>query len=128
MNTSKTTETLRSSFTPDGQRVFLEFDGAKGVYRLATRWAWLVSFDNVWDACDAFEALEMAEGDLRAIAKVAKAEIIRVPRSRFVRVSGGGAMGTTRMNYLINSIERRLAGMRPVRCGSKGSVEKWVAV
>lgn len=124
MNSNKTTETLRSGFTIDGQRVFLEFDGAKGIYRLATRWAWLASFDNVWDACDAFEALEMMEGDLRAIAKTTKAEIIRVPRSTFAPVNGSGVMG--RVNYLINSIERRLAGLRPVRCGSKGSVEKWV--
>lgn len=26
-----------------------------------------------------------------------------------------------------NSIERRLQGLRPIRCGSKGSVERWIA-
>ena len=115
-----TTETIRSSFTPDGQRVLLEFDAERKVYRIATRWAWLVSFDNIWDACDAFEAIEMMEGDLRQSAKLAKSEISRVPRHHFVAPHSMG-----RINYLINSIERRLAGLRPIRTGSHGSVEVW---
>ena len=114
------TETLRSSFTTAGQRVFLEFDSESKVYRIATRWVWLASFDNVLDACDAFEAIEMMEGDLRQIAKLAKSEINRVPRHHFVAPYSIG-----RINYLINSIERRLTGLRPIRTGSHGSVEQW---
>jgi len=114
-------ETLRSSFTPDGQRVFLEFDSESKVYRIATRWAWLISLDNIQDACDAFEAIEMMEGDLRQFAKLAKSEINRVQRHHFV-----APQSMARINYLINSIERRLAGLRPIRTGSKGSVESWV--
>lgn len=117
-----TTETIRSSFTPDGQRVFLEFDAERNVYRIATRWAWLVSFDNIWDACDAFEAIELIEGDLRKSAKLAKSEIGRVPRHHSAAPQSMG-----RINYLVNCIERRLAGLRPIRTGSKGSVECWVA-
>lgn len=116
-----TTETIRSGFTPDGQRVFLEFDQAKNVYRVATRWAWLVGFDNIWDACDAFEAIELMEGDLRKVAKLAKSEVVRVPRHSFV-----APQSMARINYLVNSIERRLAGLRPTRTGSNGSVECWV--
>lgn len=116
-----TTETIRSSFTPDGQRVFLLFDVERGIYRIATRWSWLTQFDNIWDACDAFEAVELMEGDLRKVAKLAKSEIARVPRHHFVR-----AISMSRIVYLVNSIERRLAGLRPIRTGSKGSVEAWV--
>jgi len=118
----KKMETLRNSFTTDGQRVFLMFDESRGLYRLATRWAWLSSFDSIWDACDAFEAVEFMEGDLRHVSKISKSEISRVPRHRF-----GSRRGTmSRINYLINCIERRIAGLRPVICGSKGSVEKWI--
>ena len=115
-------ETLRSGFTPDGQRVFLLFDESRREYKLATRWAWLSSFDNVHDACDAFEAIEFMEGDLRKSAKTAKAEIARVPRRMF----GQRRSAMARINYLITCVERRAAGLRPVICGSKGSVEKWV--
>ncbi len=115
-------ETIRSGFTPDGQRVFLFFDTQRNLYRLATRWAWLASFDNVWDACDSFEAVELMEGDLRRVAKTAKLEIIRVPRHMF----GKNRSAMTRINYLINCIERRLDGLRPIICGRKGAVEKWI--
>ena len=115
-------ETLRSSITPDGQRVFLMFDQSK--YRLATSWVWLTSFDSVWDACDAFEALQTMEGDLRPVAKIIKSEIARVPRHCF----GASRNKMSRINHLINDVLRRAGGLRPVVCGSKGSVVKWVPV
>ena len=115
-------ETLRSSYTCGGDRLFLFFDAKARLYRLATRWCWLSSFDSVWDACDAFEALELIEGNEQQIARILKAEIKRVPRYTF-----GSARSTMgRLNYLINSAERRLQGLRPIRCGSKGSVEHWI--
>ena len=117
-------ETLRSSITTDGQRVFLFFDETRGLYRLATRWSWLASFDSVWDGCDAFEALEMMEGDLRQAARAIKREISRVPRHRFG--SKRNSMGRT--NYLIDSVIKRLSGLRQVICGSKGAITKWVPV
>lgn len=114
-------EVLRSSFNCDGTRLFLLFDKDKGMYRLATRWSWLTAFQSVWDACDAFEALELMEGDERQICLVLKAEIKRVPRSRF----GSKRGSMSRINYLINSAERRMQGYRPRPCGRKGSVERW---
>jgi hypothetical protein len=114
-------EVLRSSFTAGGTRVFLVYRVDRNEYRLGTRWYWLTSFDNVWDACDAFEALELTDGDEREIARLAKKEIIRVPRTRFAHRAS-----MQRINYLVNSIERRLAGLRPQRCGSKGAVERWI--
>lgn len=118
---AETTETLRSSFTADGQRIFLQYEPQCSRYRLATRWSWLADFDNVRDACDAFEALELMEGDLKRIARLAKAEIARVPRHRFVQPNSMG-----RINYLIRCVERRVAGLRPIRTGSKGAVESWI--
>lgn len=114
-------ESLRSSYTQEGTRIFLVYDAGKTQFRIATRWYWLVSFDSIWDACDAFEAMELAEGDQKVVAQLIKIEIRRVPRHQFVR---RGSMG--RINYLINSVERRMQGLRPQRCGSKGSVERWI--
>lgn len=123
MTSTCTQETLRSSFTCEGVRVFLIYDAQTRAYRLATRWYWLASFETVWDACDAFEALQLMEGDDQQICRILKSEIKRVPR--YVFGSNRNKMG--RINYLINSAERRLRGLRPIRCGSKGSVERWVA-
>ncbi|HDS1721606.1 hypothetical protein NPS53_08850 [Pseudomonas putida] len=117
----KSEEILRSSFTQDGIRFFLVFDAEKTTFRIGTRWHWLESFDSVWDACDAFEAMELADGDHIKLGRLIKKEISRVPRIRFVQRGGMG-----RINYLINSIERRLQGLRPQRCGSKGAVERWI--
>ncbi|MFP3637686.1 hypothetical protein [Paraburkholderia sp. SIMBA_054] len=114
-------ERLRSGFAGD-ERIFLFYNLKDARYRLATRWAWLTSFDNVWDACDAFEALELAEGDVRVLARWSRKEIARVPRTRFGRDAGS----MKRINYLVNSIERRAAGLRPQPCGRKGSVERWI--
>ena len=118
----KNTETLRSSFTVDGQRLFLIYDESKKLYRVATRWAWLVSFDNVRDACDAFDSIEFMEGDLRKAAKIVKNEMVRTSRNNFSYLNNAMA----RVNWLISCVERRLQGLRPVYCGSKGSVIKWV--
>ena len=124
MHTHAHEEILRSSYTCQGMPIFLIFDEKKSLYRLATRWYWLTAFDNVYDACDAFEAIGLMEGDEKHIAKILKTEIKRVPRYKF-----GLARNTMgRINYLINSAERRLAGLRPVLCGSKGAIEKWVPV
>jgi hypothetical protein len=122
-----TVEKLRSSFTAAGTRVFLIYDPAKAQdkpYRLATRWRWLASFEQLQDACDAFEALELSdcEGREHDFSKWAVREIRRVPRHLF----GPQRSTMTRINYLINSIERRMQGLRPQRCGSKGSVERWI--
>ena len=54
-----------------------------GAYRLATRWQWLAAFDSIWDACDAFEALELLVVCEKQIADLIKREIKRVPRHSF---------------------------------------------
>jgi len=113
------TEILRSGFTVDGQRVFLECDGK--VFRIGTRWVWLAKFGSIWDACDAFEAIEMMDGNLDAIARLLKMEIARVPRHRF----GCKRNTMSRITYLTDCVGKRLSGLRPVYCGSKGSVVEW---
>ena len=114
-------EILRSSFSLNGTRIYLVHDSLKGCYRLASRWHWLTTFESVWDACDAFEALELLDGCERSLAKVIKREIKRVPRHHFVQPNS-----MKRIGYLIRAVERRAAGLRPQRCGSKGSVECWI--
>lgn len=116
------TETLRSGFNIGGERIFLEYS-SESKYRIATRWQWLASFDNIADATDAFDALELADADsLRIAAKWAKVEISRVPRNCIA----GNAMA--RVQHLVDCIEHRIAGLRPIYRGSKGSVVQWVSV
>lgn len=114
-------EVLRSGFTLSGTRIFLVFDRKRSLYRTATRWKWLASFANVCDACDAFEAIELIEGEEGAVAKTVRREIARVPRHQFADPNGMG-----RITYLVEAVERRLAGLRPIRIGSKGAVETWI--
>ncbi|MGF6996743.1 hypothetical protein [Paraburkholderia sp. GAS32] len=129
MKTENAVETLRSSFTAAGTRVFMVFDPAraaahKPAYRLATRWRWLAAFSDVWAAGDAFEALEMSDcaGQEHLFGKWAMSETRRVPRHHF----GNQRNTWARVRYLLNSVERRMQGLRPQRCGSKGSVERWI--
>ena len=76
-------EVIRSSFGCEGTRLFLVYDAGSGAYRLATRWQWLAAFDSIWDACDAFEALELLVVCEKQIADLIKREIKRVPRHSF---------------------------------------------
>ena len=115
-------ETLRASFMQDGNKLELVFDAERRQYRIGTRWFWLCSFESVYDACDAFEAIELTNAPATTkIGKIARAEILRVPRHRFYKPDS-----MARINYLVNSIERRLAGLRPQRCGSNGAIERWI--
>jgi hypothetical protein len=116
------TETIRSGFTIDGQRVFLEFDASRSTYRLATRWAWLAEFPTLADAADVFDALEFCEGDLRHAARIIKADAQRLPRHHMIC-----ATAMDRTWGLLKCLEHRQAGRRPVYCGSKGAVINWVA-
>lgn len=68
-------ETLRSSFTLHGDRLFLIYDAMRQLYRLATRWCWLTSFANIEDAGIAFDALELVDGNIHQAARLAKKEI-----------------------------------------------------
>lgn len=114
-------EILRSSFTCDGIRIFMTFDAEAKVYRVATRWVWLAAFDSVWDACDAFEAMELMGGADRHLASLIKQEIKRVPRYRASKW-----LGMERVNSLIDCAVRRLSGLRPQSCGRKASVVRWI--
>lgn len=40
----RTEEILRSSYTQEGERFFLVYDPSKAVFRIGTRWQWLVGF------------------------------------------------------------------------------------
>lgn len=116
------TEVLRSGWMIDGTRIFLEFQKDKEIYQINTRWARLTFFGSIEDACDAFEAMELADGEAKPLALAIKKEIARVGRHEF----GKSRSTHGRINYLVRSAERRLAGLRPIRHGSKGSVEAWI--
>lgn len=114
-------EILRSSFTVEGEKIFLEYDPVKAVYRLSTRWHWLTIFDNIYDACEAFEALEYSEDEPRKFAKACKLEITRVPRFTVYKRNFH-----SRIYNLVQCTERRLAGYRPRACGAKHSIVEWI--
>lgn len=116
------TITLRSGWTLDGQRIFLEHDQAGEVFRVGTRWAWLLKFGAVQDACDAFEALELMEGGITELAKHLATEIRRTPRHR----SAKAAPAMARVSELVRCAELRMQGLRPQACGSKLAVVRWV--
>jgi len=112
-------ETLRSSWTLDGQRIFLVHSA--GQYRLATRWVWLASFKQLADAVVAFEALELLEGDPRGLITNIRTELRRRPSCSF----GTRRTSMARIAYLVRCVDRRMLGQRVRVCGSKGSVEVW---
>lgn len=114
------TETLRSGWTLDGLRIFLQHDPERGCYRLATRWRWLARFESIEAACDAFEVMELSEGEPVALASHIKTEIHRNPRSR----SAGSAHA--RLVHIAECAERRQRGLVPRPCGRKGAVVRWV--
>lgn len=98
-------ETLRSSVTLQGDRLFLIYDPMRNLYRVATRWSWLTSFSHIDDACDAFETLELVNGDIHQAASLAKAEISRRTR---VATSNRGSSAMKRTWLLVDCIELHL--------------------
>ena len=110
--------TIRSTFAQDGQRLFLD-ECASG-FQLQTRWYRIGRpINNIHDAIDAFEALELMDGDLRHVFRAGIApEMARLPRSRCTGC---------RVWMLVAGAEKRLAGLRPQPCGSKQSLVKWVS-
>lgn len=109
-------EVLRSTFTADGQRLSLNYIQATSQYAVATPWQWLVKCEKLNDAIAAYEVLEFCEGDLKKQVPVLKKELGRVKKNSIC----GGAMART--NYILDCMERRSLGLRPVFTGSKGSV------
>lgn len=110
--------TIRSSFTPDGQRVTLE--EVDGGFRVSTRWNWVTpTIARYEDAAEAFDVIEFCEGDLRKVAREVLHEMRRVPRA----ARTGSPMQQIMM--LLTNAEKRISGLRPRICGSKGSVVVW---
>ena len=116
-------EVLRGSFMQDGNKIELVFNADdRRPYRIGTRWIWLCSFESILDACDAFEVLELTSAPpTPTLGRAIRSEIVRTPRVLSSRRPAAG-----RVVYLLDSVEKRLSGLRPTRCGSKGAVERWV--
>lgn len=113
-------EILRSSWALDGVRIFLEFNTAQQKYVVATRWVILASFSKIHDAIVLFEAVEMGEETTKVFAKAIMREMVRTPSYRLV----GSAHA--RIISILDGAEKRMLGLRPVSCGSKGGVIKWI--
>ncbi len=101
-------EILRSSWTLDDIRIFLEFNPAKQTYVVATRWAILASFSNINDAIVLFEAVEMSEDTSKAFTKAIMREMDRTHTSPPCRISP--------CPYHFNSGRRRKAYHWPSPC------------
>lgn len=113
--------TIRSTVTPDGQRLFLN-ETAAGGFQVETRWVRIGRpFVSINDAIEAFEVLEFCEGDLSSVYRRSVAvEIRRTPKSAVV----GSAMARTW--HVLAGTEKREAGLRPVACGRKSANIRWI--
>ena len=113
---------IRSTYTPDGQR--LELNEVDGGFAIFTRWQRITrNFSRIHDAIAAFEVMEFCEGDLRAIWR--RSIAVELARTRASMVIGKAMARTWQV---LADVERREAGFRPVACGSKASVTKWIAI
>jgi hypothetical protein len=113
------TKTIRSSYTPDGQR--LELNEVENGFIIVTRWQKIARpFSRLADAISAFQVLEFCEGDLHAIYR--RSVSVELSRTRNNMVSGSAMARTCQV---LADVERREKGLRPVSCGSKGAIIKW---
>lgn len=112
---------IRSTYTPDGQR--LELNEVDGGFAIFTRWQRITRhFSRIQDAIAAFEVMEFCEGDLYAIWR--RSIAVELARTRAYVVIGKAMARTWQV---LVDVERREVGLRPVACGSKASVIKWIA-
>ncbi|QYH28470.1 hypothetical protein [Aeromonas salmonicida] len=114
-------EVIRSSYLDGGDRLYLIYDEAKGVYRVGTRWVWLGKYRDIWDACDAFDVIELLGVVDSLTAAQLKREIKRQPRSR-----AAVRKGMARIDGLLEAVQKRLSGLIPRAGGSKASLTVWV--
>jgi hypothetical protein len=117
----KALEVIKSSFTLDGQKIFLIFIPETNSFRIGTRWAWLISFETIQSVSDAFEALELLDvEDLKTASAWIKKEMIRVPRTKVFQASA-----MSYVSELVSNCEKRLSGLAPFYSGSHQSVIRW---
>lgn len=114
-------EVIRSSYLDGGDRLYLIYDEAKGVYRVGTRWVWLGKYRDIWDACDAFDVIELLGVVDSLTAAQVKREIKRQPRSR-----AAVRKGMARIDGLLEAVQKRLSGLISRAGGSKASLTAWV--
>ena len=109
-------EILRTSRTIDGQFISIEF--SNDVYTVGTRWCILSKHTKIQEAIGFFEVLEFCEGDLPRLIPTLRKEMKRA-RGKII----GGAMSLTW--HVLDCMEKRVQGLHPYYCGSKGSVIVW---
>ena len=114
---SRSMATIRSGFCIEGTRLFCE--ESEGSFLIASRWQRFHKTGDVHEALAVFEGLCLEDSPTKAHAKRLVQEARRNIRSRF---SGNAAWE----RRVIECARRRSEGLRPVICGSKGSIESWV--
>lgn len=97
-------ETLRSSWTLDGIRIFLVHDPKTSRFKVGTRWYWLGTFAKVDDGCAAFEALEMIEPCDHSLLR----KFLTKETMKSTIVSAKPGKGSRKISDLIDRIERKM--------------------
>jgi len=116
-------ERLRTSETMDNDRIMLEYRADSLEFCVCTFISALFKSKNLAEAAVFFEVLEFVECDIsksfQDIARAIKKEIKRNPWNRLTGSRHGKIM------LLVDGVEKRLTGLRPVVVGSKSSCVVW---
>lgn len=109
--------TIRSGFSINGTRMFCEevSDG----FEVVSRYQRFHKTKDIHEALAVFEGLCLEDAPTRAHARYLTIESRRNIRTRFF-------VPALWEKRVIECARRRSEGLRPVTCGSKGAVEKWV--
>jgi hypothetical protein len=114
-------EILRTGYALSGETILLMFSRLLGTYHVTTKHAHVFGHRELGKVTTFFEVMEYVEDESSSYRDLEKA--IKTEMERNVRL-GGSAHG--KIMHLVSCVEKRLAGMRPVTCGSKSSVTEWV--
>lgn len=111
-------QTIRSSFTVDGVRLFC--DSESDSFIVQSRHQIFHRTEDIDEALVVFEGLCLEDGPTRTHARRLIAESRRNKRHTMTSLAAWE-------RTVIEHARRRSEGLRPVICGSKGSVTKWVS-
>ena len=115
----KLTEIIRSGFPIEGPRLFCEFNGR--FFLVQSRFQRYHKTPDIHEALVVFEGLCQVEFPMRRHAKSLIVEARRNQRFRFVNICEWE-------KRVLECAKRRDEGFRPLICGSKCSLEKWIPV
>jgi hypothetical protein len=112
-------ETIRSSWSIEGEPMFCEYNEAKKQFEVSSRWLNFFKTPDIYVALVIFDGLCMEDYPTKEHTKRLVHEARRNKRQRFSSNMGWHSR-------VIECALRRAEGLVPRICGSKGSVEKWI--